>query len=198
MLKKFALAALTLIVIISVSARCQNEQPRQADSQTDKPLIKEDTLSQFVISTSAFAEGELVPVKHTCDGQDVSPALQWTNPPDSTRSLALICDDPDAPGRTWVHWVLFDIPANITELPEGVSIKDIDTFEGAIEGKNDFGKTSYGGPCPPRGPAHRYFFKLYALDSTLSLNKGATKADVEKAMTGHILAQAQVMGKYKR
>jgi len=196
--KKLALAALALIVIVGVSARSQNEQTNNTDSQSNKPLIKEDTLAQFVISTSAFAEGELVPVKHTCDGQDISPALKWTAPPEGAKSLALICDDPDAPGGTWVHWVLFNMPPDIRELTEGVTISKIAALKGAMEGSNDFGKIAYGGPCPPRGPAHRYFFKLYALDIMLALKKGATKADIEKAMAGHILTQAQIMGKYKR
>ena len=197
MQKKFALAALALIVTIAVSARCQNEQPRQAKSQTDKPLIKEDTLSQFVISTSAFAEGEPVPVKHTCDGQDVSPALKWTAPPESTKSLALICDDPDAPGGTWVHWVVYDLPPDTRSLPEGVpNAGELDN--GARQGRNDFPRIGYDGPCPPPGPTHRYFFKLYALDTKLGLKSGATKVDVEKVIKGHILGEARLVGLYKR
>ena len=143
------------------------------------------------VSSSAFTEGSTIPKKYTCDGENVSPALEWSGIPRGTKSLALIVDDPDAPGSTFVHWVLYDIPAETTGLPEGVT-------GAGTQGKSSFGKTGYGGPCPPKGPAHRYFFKLYGLDTTLGLQGGATKADVEKAMQGHVLGQGQVMGKYGR
>lgn len=143
------------------------------------------------LTSSAFTEGSIIPKKYTCDGEDISPALEWSSVPPGTLSLALIVDDPDAPIGTFVHWVLYDIPADATGLPEGV------TGTGT-QGKSGFGKTGYGGPCPPKGPAHRYYFKLFALDITLSLKAGGTKADVEEAMHGHILAQGQVMGKYGR
>lgn len=143
------------------------------------------------ITSPAFTEGGTIPKKFTCDGSDVSPQLDWTGVPQGTKSLALIADDPDAPMGTWVHWVLFDLPADLTGLPEGVS--GVGT-----PGKNDFRKLTYGGPCPPKGAPHRYYFKLYALDTTLNLKEGATKADIEKAMQGHILAQGQLMGKYGR
>jgi hypothetical protein len=143
------------------------------------------------LTSSAFTEGSTIPKKYTCDGEDISPALEWSGVPQGTKSLALIVDDPDAPVGTFVHWVLYDIPADATGLPEGV------TGTGTL-GKSSFGKTGYGGPCPPKGPAHRYYFKLYALDTALGLKAGSTKAEVEKAMQGHILAQGQVMGKYSR
>ena len=143
------------------------------------------------VTSPAFAEGQLIPKKYTCDDINISPQLDIKGVPSGTQSLALIADDPDAPGRTWVHWVLFNIPASTTSLPEGV------TGVG-VQGKNDFPKLGYGGPCPPAGPAHRYFFNVYALDITLSLPEGAKKADVEKAMQGHILAQGQLIGKYGR
>ena len=111
--------------------------------------------------------------------------------------MALIADDPDAPGGTWVHWVIYDLPANAQELPEGVP-PDRELANGARQGHNDFRKIGYGGPCPPRGPAHRYFFKLYALDTKLNLQPGATKAELERAIKGHVLAEAQQMGRYQR
>lgn len=141
--------------------------------------------------SAAFTEGSGIPKKHTCDGEDISPQLGWSGVPQGTKSLALIMDDPDAPGRVFVHWVLFDIPASLTELPEG-------TTGSGIAGTNNFRRTGYNGPCPPAGSNHRYFFKLYALDQELKLAAGASKADLEEAMQGHILASGQLMGKYGR
>jgi Raf kinase inhibitor-like YbhB/YbcL family protein len=149
------------------------------------------------LTSSAFEPGATIPKKFTCDGPDVSPALAWTEPPPGTQSFALICDDPDAPVGTWVHWVLFDVPASTRSLPEDVAKTD-ELPGGARQGRNDFRKIGYGGPCPPRGPAHRYFFKLYALDAKLALKSGATKADIERAMAGHVLAQTELMGRYAR
>jgi len=151
----------------------------------------------FEIKSTAFAKGADIPRKFTCDAQDVSPALSWGEPPKGTQSLALIMDDPDAPIGTWVHWVLYDLPATARELPEGVP-KDAELPSGARQGKNSWPRTGYNGPCPPPGPAHRYFFKLYAVDAKTNLKAGATKAELEKAMQGHILAQAELMGRYKR
>lgn len=149
------------------------------------------------ITSLDFSEGEVIPKKFTCDAQDVSPKLEWKEPPANTQSIALIMDDPDAPAGTWVHWVLYDVPADARELPEGVA-KQEQLASGARQGRNDFGKVGYGGPCPPPGKPHRYFFKLYALDARLGLKAGATKAELERAMKSHILAQAQLIGKYGR
>jgi len=151
----------------------------------------------LVISSSAFKDGDSIPVKYTADGQNVSPTLEWTDAPSGTTSFALINDDPDAPVGTWVHWVVYDIDSNITALDENVSSTELEQM-GAKEGKTDFGTVGYGGPAPPRGPVHRYFFKLYALDKKLGLAKGATKTDVVKAMDGHILAEGQLVGLYQR
>jgi len=149
------------------------------------------------ISSAGFSAGEMIPKKFTCDGPDVSPKLSWGAAPEKTQSFALIMDDPDAPVGTWVHWVLFDLPADTKELAEGVA-KQEQLPNGARQGRNDFGKIGYGGPCPPPGNPHRYFFKLYALDTKLNLKAGASKADVERAMKGHILGQAELMGRYGR
>jgi Raf kinase inhibitor-like YbhB/YbcL family protein len=151
----------------------------------------------FQLSTTAFAEGQAIPKKFTCDGPDVSPPLTWKNPPAAAKSLALIVDDPDAPTGTWVHWLIFNIPASMRDLPEGVE-KTEQVAGGALQGRNDFPKIGYNGPCPPPGKPHRYFFKLYALDRTLDLKAGATKADVEGATKGHILAETQIIGRYAR
>ena len=148
-----------------------------------------------LIST-AFQEGANIPKKHTGDGPDVSPPLEWEGEPQGVKSFALICDDPDAPGGTWVHWVIFNISANIHGLQEAVPASG--KTDGWTQGKNDFKKLAYGGPAPPPGKPHRYFFKLYALDSVLALSEGATKQELEAAMKNHILAQGQLMGKYGR
>ena len=152
---------------------------------------------KFSVTTKAFAPGGDIPRQYTCDGQDASPALEWSGVPAGTKSFALIADDPDAPAGTWTHWVLFDLPASADNLPESVP-KTADLPGGGHQGRNDFGRVGYGGPCPPPGSPHRYFFKLYALDAPLNLKGGASRADVEKAMKGHVLGEAQVMGKFKR
>ena len=151
----------------------------------------------FQISSAAFSSGEAIPKKFTCDGPDVSPQLSWKEVPAATRSLALIMDDPDAPVGTWVHWVLYNLPANTRELPEGMERQE-HTATAALQGRNDFRKIGYGGPCPPPGKPHRYYFKLYALDTELDLKTGATKADLERAMKDHILGEADLMGRYGR
>jgi len=151
----------------------------------------------FAISSPSFSNGGKIPTKFTCDGSDVSPALSWTTPPPETQSFTLIADDPDAPVGTWTHWVLFDLPAHTSALPEAV-IKVDEVSGGGRQGRNDFRKIGYGCPCPPPGKPHRYFFKLYALDKMLNLKPGASKRDVEQAMQGHILAKAELVGTYQR
>jgi Raf kinase inhibitor-like YbhB/YbcL family protein len=150
----------------------------------------------LTITSAAFKEGGMIPKRYTCDGSDVSPDLSWSAVPQGTQTLALICDDPDAPAGTWVHWVLFNIPADVASLPEGVPPEKI-LPNGARHGKNDFRKFGYGGPCPPGG-THRYYFKLYALDTALDLEAGIAKSRLVDAMKGHILAEGQLMGKYRR
>lgn len=149
------------------------------------------------ISSNSFSSGGNIPRQFTCDAEDRSPELHWSKAPTGTKSFALIADDPDAPVGTWVHWVLFNLPPGTQNLPEGVPKKE-SLESGTLQGTNDFGRIGYGGPCPPPGKPHRYFFKLYALDSTLNLKAGAKKADVERAMKGHILAQGELMGRYGR
>lgn len=151
----------------------------------------------FTIQSSDFINGGDIPRAFTCDGEDRSPALSWSGAPDGTKVLALIADDPDAPAGTWVHWVIFNIPAKAQSLSAGVEKKE-QLPDGSKQGRNDFRKVGYGGPCPPPGKPHRYFFKLYALASELPLQAGASKADVEHAMVGHTLGNAELMGRYKR
>jgi hypothetical protein len=143
------------------------------------------------ISSSAFGNNALVPVKYTCDGEDIAPPLSIEGVPEKARSLALVVDDPDAPAGTWVHWVVWNIDPKTAEIPEG------SVPQGARQGMNDFRRLDYGGPCPPSG-THRYFFKLYALDTLLDLEKGADKAALERSLKGHLLAQTQIIGLYRR
>jgi Raf kinase inhibitor-like YbhB/YbcL family protein len=143
------------------------------------------------LKSNVFAEGKPIPSKYTCEGSDISPPLSWSGAPSGTKSFALIADDPDAPMGTWVHWVTWDIPATATAFPEG------GVASGTKQGMTDFKRPGYGGPCPPSG-THRYFFKLYALDTALELSATAGKGELEKAMKGHILAQTQLMGTYAK
>jgi Raf kinase inhibitor-like YbhB/YbcL family protein len=148
------------------------------------------------LTSSAFSDGAMIPVRYTCTGDDFSPPLAWSDIPAGAKSLALIADDPDAPVGTWVHWVAFNLPMTSGGLPAG--IKDEKQLPGGgIQGTNSWRRTGYGGPCPPSG-THRYFFKLYALDTILPLDNKAAAKDVQAAMKGHILVEAQLMGRFKR
>jgi len=160
-------------------------------------VCKRGDLMAFSLKSRAFSEANTLAVKYTCDGADVSPELMWSDAPSNTKSFALIMDDPDAPAGIWVHWVLYDLAPGTTELAEAIPCTETLTG-GAKQGLNSYKKIGYGGPCPPKGAPHRYFFKLYALDCLLNLAPGATKEEVEEAMKGHILAECQLMGKYGR
>jgi hypothetical protein len=149
------------------------------------------------VSSDAFGNGETIPARHTCDGPDLSPALSWEGVPEGTETLALIVDDPDAPVGVFTHWVLFDLPGDAKGLPEGVP-REERLGNGGIQGRNDFGKIGYNGPCPPPGRPHTYRFRLYALDTRLGLSPGATKADLLRAMEGHVLGKGELTGKYGR
>lgn len=151
----------------------------------------------FTLQTMAFRNGGEIPKRYTCTGDDISPALSWSSVPSGTRSLALIVDDPDAPGGTWAHWLLWNIPTQSTALPEGCPAKEV-LDNGARQGRNDFQRVGYGGPCPPPGKPHRYFFHLFALDTILDLRAGASRGELESAMGKHVLARAEWMGKYRR
>jgi Raf kinase inhibitor-like YbhB/YbcL family protein len=154
-------------------------------------LTEGGTMATLTITSSAFKTGEFIPSKFTCDGTDVNPALAISNVPPEAKSLALIMDDPDAPGGMWVHWVVWNIDPKTRQISEN------SVPRGAKQGINDFRKNPYGGPCPPSG-THRYFFKLYALDTLMGLGPDATKTALEKSMKGHIIAQGEMMGRYKR
>lgn len=187
MLRVFPVLAVAAVVV-----SCQSAQ----ETEEQKPK-KEGVEMALEVRSGAFKEGEDIPRRYTCDGEDISPALTWSGIPENARSLALICDDPDAPMGTWVHWVIFGIPPGMDSLPEAVPAEK-EVLEGARQGITDFRRIGYGGPCPPKGAPHRYFFKLYALDTELTLDAGTTKKELLAAMEGHILARGQLMGKYKR
>jgi len=167
-------------------------------AETGAPSVPKEEAMTFELTSTAFTQGEPIPRKYSCDGEDISPPLAWGDPPDGTQSFALIMDDPDAPVGTWDHWILFNIPADTRELSEDAPIEGKNQEPEAIfVGGNSWGRSNYGGPCPPGG-THRYFFKLYALDTTISLLTGASKRELLSAMDGHILAETELMGTYSR
>jgi Raf kinase inhibitor-like YbhB/YbcL family protein len=183
MIQKICMLSLMILLIFS----CQNGRQSELKAKGGETME---------ISSAAFEHEGMIPKKYTCDDMDISPPLAWHSIPDGAKSLALICDDPDAPMGTWVHWVVYDIPAKVEGFPEDMpSDEKLET--GAKQGMTDFRSVGYGGPCPPSG-THRYYFKLYALDTVLNLEPGKTKEQLLKAMEGHILGESRLMGKYKR
>lgn len=172
------------------------QQPNQQTSQPAAANTLPDQKTKFTVTSNAFKEGEAISRQYTCHGVNISPPLEWGKAPSTVKTIAIIADDPDAQSGTFVHWVVYNMPADtigmVENLPATASLK-----AGGFHGKNDFGDVGYGGPCPPSG-MHRYFFKVYALDTELPLKAGATKAEVEKAMESHIVAQGQLMGTYAR
>ncbi|HEY1788824.1 MAG TPA: YbhB/YbcL family Raf kinase inhibitor-like protein [Verrucomicrobiae bacterium] len=175
-------AGFSLLLLSGCSNRIQQPEP--------------SGMASMALSSAAFADGQAIPDKYTCHGQDISPPLQWSGAPSGTKSIALTCEDPDAPSGTFIHWVLFDVPATATGLSENVS-KTATLPDGSEQGKNSFGNTGYNGPCPPGGKTHHYVFKVYALDDAVTLSSGATREDLLNAMKDHILAQAELTGTYQ-
>ena len=158
---------------------------------------QEDNMENISISAEGFKDGTTIPDVYTCKGKDISPSLSWKGIPAGTKSIALIMDDPDCPGGTFVHWVLYNVPPQTQKLPEGMP-HDKTLADGSMQGMTDFARPGYGGPCPPPGKPHRYFFKIYALDSMINLPPGASKKQFENEMSGHILAKGEIVGIYKR
>jgi hypothetical protein len=185
----------TLPVTESLSQTSELHSP-EPPTPTQEPDKEGAEAMPLTLTSSAFLHEQPIPVKYSCDGDDISPPLAWGEPPEGAQSFALIADDPDAPVGTWVHWVLYDIPADKRALQEAIP-PEPELQDGSRHGENSWGRWDYGGPCPPSG-THRYFFKLYALDRLVGLEVGATKADLLEAMEGHILAQAELMGTYTR
>lgn len=180
--------AIAALLLAGGLVSCMGEGDRPSSPSATSPKTMQ-------LDSPAFSKNGFIPANHTCDGDNISPALSWDAPPPQTLSLALVVDDPDAPG-TFVHWVLYDLPPNTRQLPEQLTPQPF-LESGGLQGKTDFGKYGYGGPCPPTG-THRYRFRLYALDQVMDLPPGATEADLTAAMQGHILASAELTGKYTR
>ena len=188
-------ASLLLLIPCTVGGCAQ---PMPAEGVTPKPEVPAgDGEASLVITSSAFAYGAEIPLKYSCDGQNVSPPLAWGEGPAATASFALIVDDPDAPSGVFTHWVIFNLPPDTRSLPEAVSA-DATLASGALQGENGRGDIGYRGPCPPSGSPHHYCFSLYALDKSLNLAAGASEEQLLQAMQGHILAQSQLVGLYQR
>lgn len=191
---KFLIAVAALcafIFAVSCASPTQTVSPQGHPGAT----VQDQKKIEIAVTSTAFKEGEPIPRQHTCQGINISPPLEWTATP-GAKTLAIVCDDPDAPGGAWTHWLVYNLPAATIGLIENMPAQD-KVAGGGMQGTNDFGKIGYGGPCPPSG-THHYFFRLYALDAELPLKPGATKDQLLKAMEGHILAQGQLMGTYSR
>jgi Raf kinase inhibitor-like YbhB/YbcL family protein len=203
----------SLLLIAAIISGCQSEpaskpvstepptNPLEATKEVEQPVIEPtespepiQSEKEFILTSEVFLEGEPIPSKFACNGDDISPPLAWSGAPENTNAFVLIMDDPDAPVGIWVHWVLFNIPGNATVLDVGLPA-DAELPDGSQQGTNSWGRGGYGGPCPPSG-VHRYFFKLYALDAPLALDESATKEDVLAAMEGHTLMETELMGTY--
>ncbi len=191
------------IILLGITLNCvlagaaETAPPKREKEAGDK---KEKTIMSMHITSPSFPQDGVIPVRHTCEGHDISPELVWTEAPENAKSLVLIVDDPDAPDpaapkRTWVHWVLYNIPVNTDGLPEAIGATELPS--GTLQGHNDWQRAGYGGPCPPVGN-HRYFFKLYALDTVLPDLKLPTKTKLEQAMQGHVIASSELIGRYQK
>jgi Raf kinase inhibitor-like YbhB/YbcL family protein len=191
---KRLIGTVTVTIVVALFLCCKRAPVSNGPvTNVNKP---DEAKMSIKITSTPFVDGGLIPKQYTCDGANVSPPLSWSGVPPNAKALVLICDDPDAPAKTWVHWVAYDLPVTLTSLPENTATTT-ELTGGGKQGANDFKKIGYGGPCPPSG-THRYYFKLYALDTDTSLTPGATKDQLLKAMEGHIVAQGQLMGSYKR
>lgn len=189
-MRKVGLLFTGSVLILAAIAGCGQPKPPEE-------MQPAGGTTSFIITSPAFTEGSKIPVKYTCDGQSISPALNWSGSPAGTASFALILEDPDAPVKNSTHWVIFNLPPDTPGLPEAVP-KDGQLGSGALQGKNGTQSIGYMGPCPPKGSPHHYRFTLYALDKSLDLSAGATKNEVLQAMEGHVLGQAQLVGIYQR
>jgi Raf kinase inhibitor-like YbhB/YbcL family protein len=185
--------AITILLSLALPGCRTGPRPLPPQPQAQQ---SPDQKSEIKVTSVAFQQGQPIPRQYTCAGINISPPLEWSGVPKTAKTIAIVADDPDAPGGDWVHWVLYNVPAENIGFVENVPVSET-LKAGGFQGKNDFGKIGYGGPCPPSG-THRYFFKLYAVDAELPLKAGATRAELEKALEGHVVAQAQLMGTYSR
>lgn len=186
------LIAFAFLGLLLASCQGDGAKDAQEDSTVGSPNVED-----FTLSSAAFPPGGVISRRYTCDGDNISPELNWIDAPQPARSFALIMDDPDAPGGTFTHWVLYNLPGNARGLAENLPKMD-GLDNGALQGRNDFDRTGYGGPCPPRGTTHHYRFRLYALDTSLDLPAGAAKSQVLARIDGHVIGQAEVVGTYRR
>lgn len=196
----FLFAAVLSTCLAAASCTKNAESAKDIGSGQNTESAQEPVINapmNMQVTSIAFTEGQPIPEKYTCSGPDVSPPVTWSNAPAGTKSFALIADDPDAPMRTWVHWVIFNLPSATTSLPENMP-KSSELPDGAKQGMNSFHDMGYGGPCPPPGKPHHYHFKIYALDTMLDLKPGVTKEELLKAMEGHALGQGQLIGTFQR
>ncbi len=175
----------------------QPPEAYRAPSSTTTPVDAEKPPMTLDVASPAFDSGDPIPPRYTCDGQNVSPPLRWSGVPEDAVALAVVADDPDAPRGTWVHWVLYGLDAGRSGLPEDVPARE-SVLDGALQGRNDFKDIGYGGPCPPAGQRHRYFFRVFALDARPDLGAGSTRDELLEAMDGHVLARGELMGTYRR
>ena len=190
--KEFVIIAiLIMIVAVAVFFIVYPIGPERIETTLTKSPVR------FVLTSPAFKGGETIPKKYTCDGVDVSPPLSWSGFPAGTKSFVLIVEDPDAPGGIFTHWIAYNISSEITSLPENVE-KVERLVNGVLQGMNNFGKIGYNGPCPPPGSKHRYYFRIYALDCYIDLPPGATREEILKAIEGHVIGEAELLGYYKR
>jgi len=166
-------------------------------SEGRRDIVDAETVPALTVTSSSFPNGGMIPARFTCDGEDVSPQLSISSPPTRTKSLTLIVDDPDAPAGSFVHWVAFNLSPGLHDLPEGASARP-ETLQGGAQGRNDFDKNGYGGPCPPGNKPHHYFFRIYALDTFLQLPEGSTRSVVAQAAKGHVVAEGKLVGLYTR
>jgi hypothetical protein len=183
-----------LIASAATMLVCACAAPQAGGKQNMKPT---EAVNTMTLTSPAFTEGQPIPRRFSGDGENVSPALQWDKTPAGTQSFALICRDPDAPGRTFIHWVIYNIPDTLRQLPEGLPRQE-KLDNGITQGESDFGRAGYGGPKPPSGKAHRYFFDLYALDTVLAAEPRVDAGRLQQLMKGHVLATAELMGTYQR
>lgn len=184
-MKRYLIFSLSILTLVILASGCTSQESNQTENGT----------GEFAITSSAFTQGKDIPVKYTADGENVSPPLAWTSAPADTKTFTIICEDPDSTGGSFIHWIVFNIPADVTKLDEGITNQE--TLEnGAKQGLNSFNTIGYSGPAPPPGQTHRYAFKIYALDIELNLEPGSTIEQVNNVMEGHILAQTQITGRY--
>lgn len=197
--------AVAMVSITLLASGCTTpETPAPDDTappaqEPQTPVQEEATDVDWKLTSSAFEDGESIPARYTCSGQDLSPTLEWTDPPEGTQELAMVVDDPDAPRGTFVHWVIYGLDPDISALPEGMPAgEELDSPVVCRQGRNDFDAMGYRGPCPPGGEEHRYFFKLYALEETINLRPGVTKAELMDEIEGKTIAKAELVGRYSR